>query len=221
MASSLIKKLPSIHSYVLILMLSRPLPQRAAKTNRFRFQDFFDSIIVLFFDAVRAWESSCLPFGEKANRQKRPVTSFLIGYFTLQHNPLIAPASPGQTDTTTVPPDRRPMPPRSPAPALAFILLLLLPPLSLLLGPLASMAAAASSEAAMAAASKPPCEHENGRLLLQRHDDADAEAAHRLSLRLHEVLTEWSAAPGGCRGEVIFEGAAHCGKVGTQQLHCL
>lgn len=79
-----------------------------------------------------------------------------------------------------------------------------------------------------AAASKPPCEHEAGRLTLRRDggdlDDAGApegketakkeeEVTHKLAARMHEALMAWSAAPAGCKGEVVFEGAAHCGKV--------
>ncbi len=80
------------------------------------------------------------------------------------------------------------------------------------------MVVAASARGAEAA-SKPVCEHENGRLLLQRHEggtpEEEAEATRTLSERLHVALMEWSAAPGGCRGEVVIDGGAHCGKVRT------
>ena len=59
-----------------------------------------------------------------------------------------------------------------------------------------------------------PCDHEGGRLLLHRPDDATTPVSSRaLAHHLHETLMAWSAVPGGCRGEVVFEGAGHCGKV--------
>lgn len=80
------------------------------------------------------------------------------------------------------------------------------------------MAAATAASASEAAApkTKPVCEHEGGRLVLERPAGTEDDAAltQQLSQRLHEALTEWSGGSlTGCRAEVVWKGASHCGTV--------
>ena len=65
---------------------------------------------------------------------------------------------------------------------------------------------------------KPDCEHENTRLVLERpptgpEEDAALTLTQKLSQRLDEALSEWSASPTGCRAEVVWKGSGHCGTV--------
>lgn len=87
------------------------------------------------------------------------------------------------------------------------------PTLLMLMSLLLTMAASES-------ASKPTCK--NCRVTLRRDDPglcgeegAEAEATRKLSQQVDEALTAWSMVPGGCKGAVVFEGAAHCGQVGA------